>query len=487
MSMVVSDEHAPSTGATASRSPRHPPQDEKASRRMTMAFKDRLVHKPSSRRSSMLEEDTDRTPRVSGQETPFFASATYDSEEAVASDDCADRECEAYGIPRSLSFGAGHTASDSESSGGPAAGRPRALLRSESDESLPGGPASMTRESSYMANVWRESRNGKDLLSKGAHELFAGLVDQSREEDAFDYERPAERRERPPSRQDRERASSKPRAERPRSREEHRPSRTQDEDSRPKKSCRHSRHTETRQDQGSERWCVPDNQEQEAHPTRLSRPYREQAPQTGPVGPGQSASAQTSWQATVHPDMYEDLLARHGPMEMQRQEVIYELLQTEREFVQHLRAITSAFVLPLRVHASKAWLPGVPAQISRLFDWLEDILNLHTTFMHTLKDASRAWQAGAIVIDVGKDLLPLVPRLEVHQPYLVRVDQARELVALWVQDGDSQFGEYVRMREEEGVCDGWCLEQCLQSPVQRLGSYLSIFTVRHQLLHDSPR
>ena len=162
---------------------------------------------------------------------------------------------------------------------------------------------------------------------------------------------------------------------------------------------------------------------------------------------------------------------------MQRQETIYDLLQTEREFVHHLRAMTSAFVLPLRVNASKTWLPGVPTQIARLFDWLEDILNLHTSFMHAIKHSARAWRAGTIVVDVGKDLLPLVPRLEVHQPYLVRVDQVRELVALWVQDSNSQFGEYTRMREEEGACDGWSLDQCLQFPAQRLGSYRSIFTV----------
>lgn len=412
---------------------------------------------------------------MSSKGNPFFASSLHGFEEAVDLDDCADREREAYGIPRSLSFGAGHTASDSGSSGGPATDRPSALLRSGSDESLIEGAVSMTRESSYMANVWRESHNGKDLLSKGAHELFAGLV-QSGEEGVCDSERPAERRERPSSRQDRQRANSKPR-ERPRE-EQRPPSRTQDEDFRSKTSRTHSRHGENRQDPVNERSFVPDHQEPEDYPVRLPDPCRAPAPQVEPASRGRSAFSQTSWRSTVHPNLYEDLLARHGPAEMQRQEVIYELLRTEREFVQHLRAMTSAFILPLRVHASKAWLPGVPTQISRLFDWLEDILNLHTTFMHTVKHASRAWQAGAVVIEVGKDLLPLVSRLEVHQPYLVRVDRARELVTLWVQSGDSQFGEYIRMREEEGVCDGWHLEQCLHFPVQRLGSYISIFTVR---------
>ncbi|KZT66917.1 hypothetical protein DAEQUDRAFT_641724, partial [Daedalea quercina L-15889] len=109
--------------------------------------------------------------------------------------------------------------------------------------------------------------------------------------------------------------------------------------------------------------------------------------------------------------------------------------------------LTSAFIVPLRVHASKTWLPGVPTQVARLFDWLEDILNLHLSFLRTLKNAARAWQSGAIVAEVARDLLRLVPRLEVHQPYLVRVDEVRELVVLWARDRDSQFGEYIRMRE----------------------------------------
>ena len=442
-----------------------------------MSFTERFVRQPGSRRSSILEDDADRTPRVSGQENAFFASSTHVPDEAVASDDCADREREAYGIPRSLSFGAGHSASDSESSGGPPASRPSALLRSESDESLLGGPTSMTRESSYMANVWRESRTGKDLLSKGAHELFAGLVVRSTDEDACDSERSVDRRNRPWSSKDRSRASSKQREELSNPREEQRPSSRQGEEPRSKSMRRQSRHKETRRDPSASRSRVPDGQEPEILPHGPPEPHREQQREVDGASPEQPASGHPGWRSALHPEVYEELLARHGPLEMQRQEVIYELLQTEREFVQHMRAMTSAFVLPLRVNASKSWLPGVPTPISRLFDWLEDILNLHTSFMHVIKHAARAWQAGAIVVDVGKDLLPLVPRLEVHQPYLVRVDQVRELVALWVQDRDSQFGEYIRMREEEGVCEGWSLEQCLQFPVQRLGSYLSIFTV----------
>ncbi|KAH9929179.1 Dbl homology domain-containing protein [Fomitopsis serialis] len=162
-------------------------------------------------------------------------------------------------------------------------------------------------------------------------------------------------------------------------------------------------------------------------------------------------------------------------MEMQRQEVIYDLLQTERHFVRRLRAMVAAFIVPLRVHASKLWLPGVPTPISRLLDWLEDILNLHMSLLRILKNVSIAWQESGVVNEVASGLLSLIPRLEVHQPYLVRVDEVRGLVVMWVQDQHSQFGEYIRLREDEGLCDGRSLEQCLQLPVQRLNAYLVVF------------
>ncbi|TFY68796.1 hypothetical protein EVJ58_g802 [Rhodofomes roseus] len=423
------------------------------------------------------------------EDNQFFIPAEDDPEEAVIleSDDCTERERQAFGIPRSLSFGAGHSSGVSQPTASGAKNRPSALLRSESDESLSGGPSAMTRESSYMAAVWRESA-GKDVLSKGAHELFEVLAFRSRDEEADEVERPKERRDRSLSRQSRPRSRSRQREERPSSRQDYQPPNPSGEEARQVSQARPSRRKERQPVSPATCEHAPDNRNSEiVRPQALTHEAILQTSQTNPLP---APSPQGNWRSTFHIDVYDSLLARHGPMEMQRQEIVYELLQTERDFVRRLRAMTSAFIVPLRVHASKTWLPGVPTQVSRLFDWLEDILNLHTSLLRVLKNTSRAWHANKVVGEVASSLLPLIPRLEVHQPYLVRVDEVRGLVVMWAQDKHSQFGEYIRLSEEEGLCDGWSLEQCLQIPVHRLTTYLTMFKVGHMFMYvvpNSPR
>ncbi|PBK83232.1 hypothetical protein ARMGADRAFT_945292 [Armillaria gallica] len=50
------------------------------------------------------------------------------------------------------------------------------------------------------------------------------------------------------------------------------------------------------------------------------------------------------------------------------------------DFIHLLTCIVRLFMLPLCVQDSKtwiSWISSVPSGITRLFDWLEDILNLH--------------------------------------------------------------------------------------------------------------
>ncbi|KAF9014704.1 hypothetical protein BDZ89DRAFT_962626, partial [Hymenopellis radicata] len=52
-------------------------------------------------------------------------------------------------------------------------------------------------------------------------------------------------------------------------------------------------------------------------------------------------------------------------------------------------SVIRLFVLPLCVQDFKAWISGVPLALSRLFDWLEDILNLHTQILEVLQSVRR--------------------------------------------------------------------------------------------------
>lgn len=195
-----------------------------------------------------------------------------------------------------------------------------------------------------------------------------------------------------------------------------------------------------------------------------SRPYPAQQPTRGhrPVSIAASASAPSIYEheqhseeenvhnppqrtsdtlrSTMRPKVFDRLLNLHGPTEMQRQEVIFELCRSQRQLVERLRSIVQAFILPLRRKHSKNWIPGIPTQVARLFDWLEDIVNLHVAIAEALDSLSTAWETGDIVANIGKTLRGFVPRLEVYQPYLMRFEEVRQLIANHVNVGND-FGE----------------------------------------------
>lgn len=157
----------------------------------------------------------------------------------------------------------------------------------------------------------------------------------------------------------------------------------------------------------------------------------------------------------------------HDDSPTQRHDVFRMIRETEATFVQRITHVIRLFVLPLRVQDSKAWISGVPLALSRLFDWLEDILNLHTQILEVLQSADVC----------SEGLRQLVPRLEIYQPYLVRLAESVDALKGFVEDGKNDFGEFVRMQQTEDECDGWSLERFLVEPVNRIAVYPGLFKV----------
>lgn len=90
---------------------------------------------------------------------------------------------------------------------------------------------------------------------------------------------------------------------------------------------------------------------------------------TGPMPP--------TWRETLTEDAYQALLAHYDIFEMRRQEVIWELCRSEEEFVELLQTTLTLFVQPLRTENDTRWIPGLDAGVAKLFDWLDDIAQLH--------------------------------------------------------------------------------------------------------------
>jgi hypothetical protein len=127
------------------------------------------------------------------------------------------------------------------------------------------------------------------------------------------------------------------------------------------------------------------------------------------------------------------------------------------------------------------WIEGVPGNVTRLFDWLEDIMNLHVEIcsaMRVMLDRQRP------VVERAADVIrAFVARLEVYQPYVVRVDDVLGQIVADGRVGEhveqrSDFGEFVRIQEQDEDCEGWTLEMLLLEPLNRLATYSAMFKVR---------
>ncbi|KAJ3994859.1 hypothetical protein F5050DRAFT_1771157 [Lentinula boryana] len=202
-------------------------------------------------------------------------------------------------------------------------------------------------------------------------------------------------------------------------------------------------------------------------------------------------STPSSWRSLVGPDRYDSLLDNCGELEIQRQEVIWELRTAETIFVERLSSVVKLFIIPLRIHATKTWIAGVPLEIAKILDWVEDIANLHTQ----IRDTMQSFQttefpfAGSSRVEdrneagVAYAIRAFVPKLEMYQPYLVKVSSVLEMLERLVKDGGSDFGEFVRMQEKTQECR-MSLANMLQEPANRIMMYPDLF---RKLLNVTPK
>ncbi|KIL55619.1 hypothetical protein M378DRAFT_90630 [Amanita muscaria Koide BX008] len=169
-----------------------------------------------------------------------------------------------------------------------------------------------------------------------------------------------------------------------------------------------------------------------------------------------------------------------------RQRIIRELCNSEETFVARLHVCVQSFIRPLRIKNSNVWVDGVPPDIAHFLDWFEDIANLHMHhIVKTLRSVQRAARAQDNVIQcIAEPLLPLIQKLEVYQPYLVRLSSVASMVSRLVQEGGNDFGEFVAIQQRTPECGGWGLDAFLLEPTNRLTKYCDIFS---RLLSSTPK
>lgn len=189
-----------------------------------------------------------------------------------------------------------------------------------------------------------------------------------------------------------------------------------------------------------------------------------------------------TWLSTISSSAYHSLLDRYGEVEIKRQQIIWDLCETERAFVRRLRTFVRLFIRPLRMKDSVTWLAGVPPEVARLFDWLEDLINIHAQISSALR--AIVSEQYPIVMRIAGRIRSFVSRLEVHQPYVVRLESTTLSIKRLIGEFSSDFGEFIRIQQEQDDCHGWSVEAFLVEPVNRLVDYPIHFK---RLLDVTPR
>ncbi|TCD70366.1 hypothetical protein EIP91_003718 [Steccherinum ochraceum] len=354
--------------------------------------------------------------------------------------DATAREREGFGIPNSLSF---------LGNNGPDTSQP-SQLRSQTAY-LGNLPCPESDTSTLGGSAWQEHSGPTDTLSRGAEALFKELSGHA----ANTVEDRGTRKQRR-----RGMTVDGPSAAVP---ERH-----------PHPEPHHGRirHSRSQSDTSSvpsvyEEHPTPPQEQHEQHPNDDNAFYAEVE----------------GWKSTMGPEAYSKLLEHYGVGEMRRQNAIYEFFGAEDTFTSQLRLTLRQFIRPLRHKDSKTWIPGVPAPVARLFDWLDDIINLHLGVAIAIKTARRTWREGGAIVRLTDIFVGFTPRLEIYQPYLVRVKAVIGIIAQCVRDS-SEFGEFVKLREQDLECGGWTLAQLLYEPVKHLASYSDTFL---RILQLTPR
>ncbi|KAG8830294.1 hypothetical protein FRC17_005092 [Serendipita sp. 399] len=193
-------------------------------------------------------------------------------------------------------------------------------------------------------------------------------------------------------------------------------------------------------------------------------------PESGNISPSSEGGPRT-WRKTISSSAYHSLLERHGILEMKRQDVLFELCETESDFVRSLKVIRRLFVEPLRSRGR--WVAELPLVCINLFNALDEIENVHSQLALALHSA-RASQY-PLMIRFADVVRPFVPRLEAHQQYLVYMNEASKEFEKCIRDPEDALGHFLREQSTQEECGHLGFSSLLLKPMQRLTKYPLFF------------
>ncbi|KAI0244725.1 hypothetical protein L0F63_003926 [Massospora cicadina] len=155
------------------------------------------------------------------------------------------------------------------------------------------------------------------------------------------------------------------------------------------------------------------------------------------------------------------------PREIERQEVINELILTEKVYVEDLNLINEVYIEPLR---GSGFVD--PAAIAAIFLNLPSLLIRHQLLLQAL--TRRAHEQAPVVKEIADVLLEWIRGLDIYSEYLV--PQRRALAEYErVMATNQRFAAFVRGQSARRECRGLDLQGYLIKPFQRLLRYPLLF------------
>ncbi|KAJ2613455.1 hypothetical protein H4S08_002189 [Coemansia sp. RSA 1365] len=179
-------------------------------------------------------------------------------------------------------------------------------------------------------------------------------------------------------------------------------------------------------------------------------------------GAGSSpAKARMLWREGFTPHEIES--SAMNAKEVKRQEVIFEIIHTEADYVKDLRIMVEILMEPL---SSLRIVDATQAEL--MFGNVMEILALHEEINAAFMERQR--QQYPVVWDISDVLQPFVGRLRVYARYICNQDKALALVAE-LRRTSNNFAVFWRERQQRPECRGLPMESFLALPFQRLLKY----------------
>ncbi|CAG8442424.1 4772_t:CDS:2 [Acaulospora morrowiae] len=172
----------------------------------------------------------------------------------------------------------------------------------------------------------------------------------------------------------------------------------------------------------------------------------------------------TIWSDTVDIDLVSNL----SPKELNRQEVLFEIIKTEHEYVRDLRLIEEYFIQPIKKAETKSNKIVVPENLNKVFNSISYFLFIHEVISNCLNE--RQEDQSPLVRSISDILLAYVWVFRAYAPYLIHYEEALRELDECIRKKD-KLGRLVRKQQKLASFRNMPLSTYLLKPFQRLLKY----------------